>query len=64
MTTVLIGDIHICSRAVTYHMSQSLLIACPLCGSDCESEESLRVHLHTNHAKNAVIEAYLEALDS
>ena len=35
---------------------------CPLCGSDCEDRNGLRVHLHASHLKSEIIDVYLDAV--
>lgn len=43
-------------------MSQLSVFACPLCGEECESRNSVRVHLHVSHRKSLLIDEYLAAV--
>ncbi len=37
---------------------------CPLCSCTCRTQNHLREHLHEDHRKSAVIDAYLAALSA
>lgn len=43
-------------------MKQLTLFDCPLCGAHCETQNSLRVHLHVSHPKSLIIDAYLDVV--
>lgn len=38
---------------------QRTAFTCPLCGRECKTEGHVRSHIHEDHRKSEVIEAYL-----
>jgi hypothetical protein len=44
-------------------MEQLTVHACPLCRHECKSRDHVRSHLHEDHRKSELIDAYLRATE-